>query len=139
MLFFFRVEAYTRNGWTNDIIDPDGKFTSQQSGVSLSTCDRGLPDIDANAVWKPLKEAFLPSNPVNFTNAEIVNYFVLRSTIDGMPASDVKGMSKSALNLFQCGISKKSQFLPQDHVCIKANCIPEMRKDRIYKRTLFFG
>ena len=31
--FFFRVEAYIRNGWANDIIDPDGKLTSQQQGV----------------------------------------------------------------------------------------------------------
>ena len=101
--FFFRVEAYIRNGWAKDIIDPDGIFTSQQQGVSLSTSDCGLPEIDANAVWKPQKEAFLPSNPINFTNAETVNYFVLRSTTDGMPASDVKQMSKSALNLFRCG------------------------------------
>ena len=68
----------------------------------MSTRDHGLPEIDANAVWKPLKEAFLTSNPINFTNAEIVNYFVLRSTTDGMPASDVQGMSKSSVNLFRC-------------------------------------
>ena len=136
--FFFRVEAYIRNGWAKDIIDPDGIFSSQQ-GVSLSTRDRGLPEIDANAVWKPQKEAFLPSNPINFTNAETVNYFVLRSTTDGMPASDVKGMSKSALNLFMCGHLQEITvcYLPQDHVYIKANCIPKMRKGCVYKLTLF--
>ena len=117
-IFFFRVEAYIRNGWANDIIDPDGIFTSQQQGVSLSTRDRRLPEIDANAVCKPQKEAFLPSNSINFTNAETVNYFVLRSTTDGMPASDVKGMSKSALNFFRCSHSKKSQFAISHNSCL---------------------
>ena len=68
-----------------------------------------------------------------------MNYFVLRSTTDGMPASDVKGMSKSALNFFRCGHLQEITifYIPQDHVCIKANSIPEMRKDRVYKHTLF--
>ena len=58
---------------------------------------------DYNAVWRPLRKAFPPSIPINFTNAEIVNYFVIRRAIDGLPASDVKGMNSSALNLFWCG------------------------------------
>ena len=117
----------------------DGKHTSQRLQVSLPTPDR-IPKIDvSSAVWKPLKEAFLSNSSINFTNAEIVNYFVLRRAVDGMPASDIKGMNNSALNLFKCGHFQDIVVchLPEDHVCIRANCVPEIKKDRIYKFTLF--
>ena len=95
--------------------------------------------IDTNAVWRPLRESFPPSNPIYFTNAKIVNYFVIRRTIDGLPASEGKGMNSSALNLFRCGHLQEIVVCCslQDHICIKANCILEMRKDHIYKLTLF--
>ena len=97
-------------------------------------------DAGSIAVWKPLKEAFSSSSSINFTNAEIhvVNYFVVRRAIDGMPASDIKGMNSSALSLFKCGHIQEIVVcrLQQDRVCMKANCLPEMRKDCIYKLTL---
>ena len=88
--FIFRIQAYVRNSWATNIVDPDGKSgdSSQQYKVSLQTS--WFPVFDTNAVWRPLRNAFPPSNPINFTNAEIVNYFVIKRTIDGLPASDVK-------------------------------------------------
>ena len=64
---------------------------------------------------------------------------MLRRAVDGMPASDIKGMNSSALNLFKCGHLQDIVvcFLPEDHVCIRANCVPEMKKDCIYKLTVF--
>ena len=61
--FFFRVEAYIRNGWANYIIDPDGIFTSQQQGVSLSTRDCGVPEIDAMQFGNLRKKLFFPVIP----------------------------------------------------------------------------
>ena len=89
---YFSFQSSSIHKEADNIVDTDGKHLSQQLQVSLSTPD-WLPTIDvSSAVWKPLKETFPPRSPINFTNAEIVNYmyFVLRRAIDGMPARDIK-------------------------------------------------
>lgn len=43
------------------------------------------------------------NQPLLLTNAQIINYFVLRNSVDSMPANDMKTIDSSALNLFQCG------------------------------------
>ena len=67
---------------------------------------------------------------MSFTNAEIIiNYFVTRTAVDGLPASDVKGMNASALNLFQCGHIQNISVcinITQWWQFIKCDCIPEM-------------
>ena len=43
------------------------------------------------------------NQPLLLTNAQIINYFVSRNSVDSMPANDMKAIDSSALNLFQCG------------------------------------
>ena len=53
--------------------------------------------------------------------------------------SDMKGMNSSALNLFRCGHIQQITVCyrsDQKQLCIKANCMPEMRKDRVYHLTM---
>ena len=42
-------------------------------------------------------------------------------------------MNKSAEYLFRCGHIQSTQYsVSNDNVYIKINCLPEMRKDRVY-------
>ena len=136
------MKAYISHGWAEKVIDPEKKNLQEVAGTSASTVsvtsDQTLFNTeDVETAYKPLKEVFpWGVSSMSFTNAEIINYFVTRTAVDGLPASDVKGMNASALNLFQCShiqsisvcinITQRRQF-------IKCDCIPEMRKDRIYK------
>ena len=94
-----------------------------------------------NCNWHPLKEVFAGNTTCNqmlsFTNAQIINYFVIRNTVDGMPANDMKAIDSSALNLFRCGHIQDIKVCTDQHLAVQANCVPEMRKDRIlYKLCL---
>ena len=54
--------------------------------------------------------------------------------MDGLPAGDFKGINKSAEYLFCCGHIQSIQYcIYMKIMYIKSNCLPEMRKDRIYK------
>ena len=68
-----------------------------------------------------------------FTNA---NYFVVRTAVDGTPASDMKAINSSALNLFKCGHVQNIQICIVEYLYVTSKCVPEMRKDRIYKLRL---
>ena len=61
-----------------------------------------------------------------------------RTAVDGLPASDTKGMNKLALNLFRCGHIQDIRvcYTSKKQLGIKSNCIPEMRKDQVYKLIL---
>ena len=48
-----RVQAYIRNGWSNKVIDPDGKEKSDNSTV----CSQ-MPRVPAG-VWQPIKDALV--------------------------------------------------------------------------------
>ena len=64
----------------------------------------------------------------------IVTYFVSRSVQDGLPAGDFKAINKSAEYLFRCGHVQHIKYCSTpDITFIKADCLPEMRKDRTYK------
>ena len=82
--------------------------------------------------WQDIKNY---ATVIKFTNAQIIEYFVLRRAIDGLPVSDFKSMNTSALNLYKCGHIQKveacicSQF---SIMYLRAVCLPEMRKDRVY-------
>ena len=129
------------NGWAGNIIDPEQKKSETSAPGDHAKSSAYLSQVERESgVWKPLKEAF-PWNPVtsfSFTNAEIINYFMSRTAVDGLPASDTKGMNKSALNLFRCGHIQDIRvcYTSQKQLSIKSNCIPEMRKDRVYKLIL---
>ena len=73
----------------------------------------------------------------SFTNAQIINYFVVRTAVDGMPANDMKAINNSAMYLFCCGHVQDIKVNFEKYVCVQAKCLPEMRKDRIYKLILF--
>ena len=53
----FRVQVYIRNGWSNKVIDPDGKEQEENSTKSDSVCLQ-LPGIPTG-VWQPMKDAFV--------------------------------------------------------------------------------
>ena len=66
-----RVQAYIRNGWSNKVIDPDGKEKSDNSTV----CSQ-MPHVPAGD-WQPIKDAFVGKaahKMFSFTNAQIINY-----------------------------------------------------------------
>ena len=129
-----RVQAYIRNGWSNKVIDPDGKEKSDNSTV----CSQ-MPHVPAG-VWQPIKDAFVGEaahKMFSFTNAQIINYFVVRTAVDGMPASDMKVINNSAVYLFHCGHVQDIRVNFEKYMCVQAKCLPEMRKDRIYKLILF--
>lgn len=80
--------------------------------------------------WQPLKTG---NKQLLFTNAQIINYFVLRTALDGLPASDMKSINDSALNLFRCGhVQDINLQCDNMRIRVKAKCLPEMRKDRVY-------
>ena len=71
-----------------------------------------------------------------FTHAQLLGYFVTRIAHDGLLAGDFKSVYSSALNLFRCGHVQKIQVcheITSDSIFIRADCLPEMKKDRIYK------
>ena len=68
-----------------------------------------------------------------YTMSTIISYFVSRCLKDCLPAGDFKSISKSAENLFRCGHVQDIEVATLgDTVYIKSNCLPEMRKDRVY-------
>ena len=72
--------------------------------------------------------------------SHIVSYFVTRTVTDKLPASDFKSINKSAENLFRCGHVQAIQIATSaDLVYLKANCIPEMRKDRLYSMKMIIS
>ena len=68
-----------------------------------------------------------------------MNYFVVRKTVDDLPACDIKGMNSSAVGLFRCGHIQDITVRFQNCIYIKASCLPEMRKDCVYKLILVLG
>ena len=62
--------------------------------------------------------------------------FITRTADDGLPASDFKSVNSSALSLFRCGHVQNIQVcheITSTNIFIQADCLPEMKKDRMYK------
>ena len=124
----------TRNGWSDNLVNPDGKEEEGTNTKKHSVCSQ-LPNIPSGN-WQTLKDAFVgkaPDQMFSFSNAQIINYFVVRTAVDGMLVRDMN----AAQNLFRCGHIQSIRVLFDKHMYVKANCLPEMRKDRVYK-LLFF-
>ena len=69
-----------------------------------------------------------------FTMAQIINYFIEAVAIDNEKSKDFKSLRESFYQMFKKGhhqnIMLKSGY---ETVIIKCDCLPEMRKDRVYK------
>ena len=136
--YFYRVHAYIRNGWASNVVDPDAKDEKKNSTKSDLVCLQ-LPNTPTDG-WQPLKEAFIGKDShevFSFTNAQIINYFVVRTAVVGKPAADMKAINSSAMNLLRCGHIQEIRVCCEKYMVIQAKCVPEMRKDRIYKLILF--
>ena len=83
--------------------------------------------------WEDIVKAFPSNTHFQFNISHIVTYFITCSVTDGKAAGDLKSMNKSAENLFTCGHVQSIQvYLSESYLYVKAKCLPEMRKDRIY-------
>ena len=87
MICLSRVQAFIANGWANEVIDPDNNIRcGSVRAEPLSTLT-----VPQDLNWEKLQEAFTrDDNEISFTNTNIINYFLVRTAVDGMPSSDVK-------------------------------------------------
>ena len=61
----------------------------------------------------------------------------MRTANDGKAANDFKSINQSAENLFQCGhVQGLSVVYKDEYWWIKADCRPEMKKDKMYKMMI---
>lgn len=90
--------------------------------------------------WQEITCAFSsPQQVLPFTNAQIVAYFVTRTVDDALPAGDFKSINKSASNLYHCGHVQNIEVCNEsstNKLFVRADCLPEMKKDRVYKIIL---
>ena len=103
--------------------------TSGTSATGISGNSSGGTESPRD--WQLLKLAFTGNSPDElfaFNNAYIINYFVVQTTVDGKPANDTKAMNSSALALFRCGHVQDIEVCYDNHLCLRASCLPEMRE-----------
>ena len=92
--------------------------------------------------WPP-STRFLPllnmhSHPT-FTLANITDYFISR-IIDGKSANDFKNMNTKAYPLFKDGhVQNIVAYTTDDKTYYQADCLPEMKKNTIYKIQLILS
>jgi len=78
-----------------------------------------------------------PSTVPAFNNAQILAYFVTRTVSDRLQCGDFKSVSQSAVDLFRCGhVQQVEASSGRQSLWIRAKCLPQMKKDRIYKLLL---
>ena len=121
----FRVTAYVREG-----LDQEPSCSSTPTVVTDKYPVHDIPKED----WKGINSTD-GRFKLNFNNSNIVTYFISRSAMDGIPAGDFKAINKSAEYLFRCGHIQSIQYFIyyMNIMYIISNCLPETRKDRIYK------
>ena len=129
------MKAYIENGWADRVINPDlyeGSSSSRESGQFDSTI---LPPTQG---WKNIESAYQSLDEVpKFSLSNVINYFVMRTVNDGKAANDFKSINQSAENLFRCGHVQGLSTVYKDEYCwIKAECRPEMKKDKMYKMVM---
>lgn len=67
----------------------------------------------------------------------MITYFVDRQTCNSMPASDVKSINENAYALSERGhIQRVEMTTDPQSIYVRSICLPEMRKDRIYKVSI---
>ena len=83
--------------------------------------------------WCKIEDSNIPA----FTIANITNYFIKRVSVDGKPANDFKNINTRAYPLFKAGHIQSIYIRHQDNSYdIKCICLPEMKKDILYKMDL---
>ena len=123
------MQSYIQNGWDGDLVDPDnpgGVATGEPNPISESR-----PSQD----WIDIRRAYTTAAEVpKFTNGQMVTYFVCRTVSDGLPAGDFKAINSKAKGLYDCGhIQNIEVSLTAERVWVRSDCIPEMKKNNIYK------
>ena len=66
--------------------------------------------------------------------AQIINYFIEAVAGDKEKTNDFKSLRESSYQMFKEGHVQKIELKRgYETIIIKCNCLPEMRKDRVYK------
>ena len=80
------------------------------------------------------KSAIIYQNLSKFSMSQIVNYFIDAVAADSNSKLDFKSLRESSFQLFKAGHIQDIYVKPGfKTLIIVATCLPEMRKDRIYK------
>ena len=121
-MYFSRVNACVKYGWDK----------SESKGDRLVSPEVEIKYPDSG--WLALNDrCTLSDSWPEFNMSHIVTYFVTQRVNDSLPAGDFKSMNNSAENLFRCGHVQNIQLVTvDDRLFVKAECLPEMRKDRVY-------
>ena len=129
-----RVNSYIKNGWAAQVINPD----IPSSSTSPVVIDKYYNEEPFTGQWLSIQTAFLQADKAfTFTYGHMITYFVCRNVVDGMAAGDFKSIDSAANNLFEGGHVQNIEIGESKHyIYIKCNCLPEMRKDRVYKILL---
>ncbi len=138
---FYRVNSYIKYGWDKNIVNPFEFASHSKDSKDSKEVSPGLTQhlmIPTNNWISILKVFKNTSDLPKFNNGHIVSYFVTRSVIDGVPSGDFKSINSSVENLFRCGHVQNIEVNTTDSTLLflKASCLPEMRKDRIYSLNL---
>ena len=127
------MKSYISNGWASqNLINPDGCNTCATSSSEPSAA------LSFNGTWVNIKNAYSkPEDVPSFNHGHMISYFVSRTAADGLPSGDIKSMNTAAKHLYDCGHVQSIEVgSTNDTMYIRATCIPEMRKDRVYKLLL---
>ena len=116
------MEHYIINGLDKNIHNPD-----TVTGEKLMTPGRS---------WNTLRGSD-DTAMLSFNHGHMIAYFVERQAGDKHPACDLKSMSSQAYVLSERGHVQNIQFASDNYfIHIRAECLPQMRKDRKYKLSL---
>lgn len=140
-MHFNRVRSYIKNGWAENIVNPDQLCDGSASclpAASSSTTEvvASSTQQDNSIVWKNVKKAYSCKSEVpSFSHGQMVTYFVSRTVSDGLPAGDFNAMNKKARSLYDCGHVQNIEVGTSTDACVwlRADCLPEMKKDIVYK------
>lgn len=92
-------------------------------------------EFPAGAEWQFLVEA--NEKCPSFTMQNMLAYFVERKTLDDRENNDYKNICSKAYGLFKHGHVQNIQLTTEEnHIHIRADCLPEMKKTLKYKLNL---
>lgn len=127
-----RVELYISNGWDKNIADPTA-HKEQASNKTIQKRDSDSLQMPPDG-WNAIEAGHIR---LAFYHGHMIAYFVDRQACDKLPAGDVKSISEHAYALSERGHIQKIELTSDDNsIYLRANCLPEMRKDRTYKISL---
>ena len=129
-LLTHKVELYISKGWDKNITDPENgrqscnKVQKQNAKLQLPSGGRRV-----------LKSG--DSSGLAFCHGHMITYFVDCQVCDQRPAGDMRSISEHAYALSERGHVQKIEVASDTNsIYLRATCLPEMRKDRIYKISL---